>query len=103
MGDLGGFMNRKNAQPLSEILNEFLKNQKLDKKLNEVRLIDSWEKVLGKNIAVYTKEKYIKNEVLFVHVTSSVLRNELLMSRERLVEMLNQSVGTEVIKDIVFR
>jgi predicted nucleic acid-binding Zn ribbon protein len=96
-------MRRKDAQPLSAIIEELLKVQHLDGKLNEVRLIDSWEKVLGKNIAAYTGQKYIKNKILFVHVTSSVLRNELMMSREKLIESLNNAVGTVVITDIVFR
>ena len=96
-------MRRKEAQPLSSILKELLKTQRLDTKLNEVRLIDSWEKILGANIAAYTKGKYIKNKVLFVHVTSSVLRSELMMSRQRLIDLLNESVGEKVITDIVFR
>jgi len=96
-------MRRKEAQPLSSILKELLKTQQLDTKLNEVRLINSWEKILGANIASYTKGKYIKNKILFVHVTSSVLRSELMMSRQRLVELLNDSVGEKVITDIVFR
>jgi len=96
-------MRRKEAQSLNSILKELLKTQHLDTKLNEVRLIDSWEKILGANIASYTKGKYIKNKILFVHVTSSVLRSELMMSRQRLVELLNKSVGEKVITDIVFR
>ena len=96
-------MRRKQAQSLGSILKELLKVQQLDTKLNEVRLLDSWEKILGANIASYTKGKYIKNRILFVHVTSSVLRSELMMSRQRLVEMLNESVGEQVITDIVFR
>jgi predicted nucleic acid-binding Zn ribbon protein len=96
-------MRRRETQSLAAILDEILKTQHLDVKLNEVRLLKSWEDVLGSNIAAYTSNKYIKNKTLFVHIRSSVLRNELLMSRQRLIELLNKSVGAEVIKDIVFR
>lgn len=96
-------MRKRNAQPLSEILQELLKEQHLDGKLNEVRLIEAWETVVGKNIGTYTKEKYIKNKILFVHVSSSVLRSELTMSRAILVDSLNKAVGASVITDIVFR
>ena len=96
-------MRRKDTQPLSTILDEILRTQQLDTKLQEVRLLEAWEKVLGSNMSAYTKEKYIKNKVLFVHVTSSVLRSELTMARQQLVEMLNNAAGTSVITDIVFR
>jgi hypothetical protein len=40
---------------------------------------------------------------LYVHLNSSVVRNELLMLREALREKLNKKAGSEVIKDIVLR
>jgi len=40
---------------------------------------------------------------LYVHLNSSVVRNELLMLREALKEQLNKKAGSEVIKDIVLR
>jgi hypothetical protein len=46
---------------------------------------------------------YIKEMILYVHLNSSVVRNELLMLRETLREKLNQKAGSEVIKDIVLR
>ena len=41
--------------------------------------------------------------MLFVTVTSSVLRQELLMNRRSLVAKLNEAVKAQVITDIVFR
>jgi hypothetical protein len=41
--------------------------------------------------------------VLFVTVTSSVLRQELLMNRRSLVAKLNAFVNAQVITDIVFK
>jgi hypothetical protein len=38
-----------------------------------------------------------------VHLNSSVVRNELLMLRQELMEKLNQKAGTEVIRDIVLK
>jgi predicted nucleic acid-binding Zn ribbon protein len=96
-------MRRQNTQLLSDVLREVLNKQHLSPKLNETRLIAAWEKVLGQTVAGYTKEKYIKNNVLYVKISSAVLRNELLMSREQLIAALNKEVGTEVITDIFFR
>jgi hypothetical protein len=38
-----------------------------------------------------------------VHLTSPILRQELMMTRETLVRRLNEKAGAQVITDIVFR
>ena len=69
----------------------------------EQRLLDSWETVLGPTIMSYTRDLYIRNQVLYVHLTSAALRQELMMGRELLVRNLNQKVGATVITNIIFR
>jgi len=96
-------MKQKKPQPLSAILGEVLKQQNLDTKFYETRLLEAWEKLMGKSINTYTKGKYVKDKILFVHVTSAVLRSDLMMSRHKLRDKLNAEVGTEVIRDIVFK
>ena len=59
--------------------------------------------VLGPTIASYTRELYIKNQVLYVHLTSAALRQELMMGRDLLVRNLNRHVGAQVITNIIFR
>ncbi|MDR0872560.1 MAG: DUF721 domain-containing protein [Prevotellaceae bacterium] len=96
-------MRHKDPQRLSAVLGEVLRMQNLDTKLNETRLLNAWEKRLGKSINAYTKGKYVKDKTLFVHVTSAVLRSDLMMSRYKIRDMLNAECGTTVISDIVFR
>jgi predicted nucleic acid-binding Zn ribbon protein len=65
--------------------------------------LDAWPQILGPAIASYTKELYIRNQILYVHLTSAALRQELMMGRELLVRNLNQKVGATVITNIIFR
>lgn len=96
-------MRKKNTELLSDVIRQVLKEQHLDKPLYEKRLIDAWPLVLGTNIMQYTSDLNIKNKVLYVSLTSSVLRHDLFMSREEIKKSLNKQVGAEVIVDIVFR
>lgn len=96
-------MKRNNAQSIGELIRYYLRQESLETPLNEVRLIKAWPEVLGPAIASYTKELYIKNQVLYVHLTSAVLRQELMMGREILVRNLNAKVGAQVITNIIFR
>lgn len=96
-------MRKKNTEILSDVIRQVLKEQHLDRPLNEKRLIDAWPVVLGNNIMNYTSELTIKNRVLYVTLTSSVLRHDLFLSREEIKKSLNTHVGQEVIVEIMFR
>ena len=50
-----------------------------------------------------TTNLFIKNQVLYVSLSSSVIRQELMMGREMLIRNLNAQVGSQVIVNIVFR
>ena len=96
-------MIKKNAQSIGEVLQEFLKKANLEEKIFEQRIFQAWPEILGEEMASYTVSLYIKNKFLYVQLTSSVLRNELMMCRLRLVKSLNEKVGAEVITNIIFR
>ena len=96
-------MKRRDAQPIGELVRHFLRQESLESPLNERRLISAWAGVLGPTIASYTREIYIKNQTLYVHLTSAPLRQELMMGREMLVRTLNRHVGAQVIANIVIR
>lgn len=96
-------MRRSKTITLAEAIQDYIKEMKLEKGLSEIGLINSWEEIVGKAIASRTSKIYIKDQVLYVHLKSSVVRNELLMLRQVLVEKLNNKAGKEIIKDIVFR
>jgi Protein of unknown function (DUF721). len=96
-------MRRSKTISLAEALNDYIKEMNLGEKLNEVSVINSWEEIVGKAISSRTTKIFIKDHKLFVHLSSSVVRNELLMLREALREKLNKNAGSEVIKEIILR
>ena len=96
-------MRRSDAEQIGDVIRKFFRQNGLESPLNEYRLVEPWADVVGPSIARYTSNLYIKNQTLHVHLTSSVLRQELMMGREVLVRSLNQRVGAQVIVDIVFR
>lgn len=96
-------MKRNDAEPIGKLIQKFLRQESLEGPLNEQRLLDSWGQLLGPAIASYTKEIYIRNQTLYVHLTSAALRQELMMGKELLVRNLNNHVGAMVITNIIFR
>jgi len=96
-------MRRSKTLKIDEVIASYLKESKLDVKLKEVQLCNSWEKVIGKTVARATTDIYIRNKVLYVHVRSSVIRNELVMVRDGLIKALNREVGAQIIDDMILR
>jgi predicted nucleic acid-binding Zn ribbon protein len=85
---------------LKDAIEKFLKDFKLEDKLNETKLVGSWEKVAGKLIARHTQEIFVKDQVLYVKADSSALMQELTYMKSKLIDKLNKEAGTVVIKDI---
>lgn len=96
-------MKRNNAEQIGDVLRQFLRQQGLETPLNEYRLVDAWKDVVRPVITRYTTNLFIKNQVLYVSLSSSVIRQELMMGREMLIRNLNAQVGSQVIVNIVFR
>lgn len=93
-------MFRRQVQPLSEVLQQLLRAEGLETPLNEKRLIDAWDEVVGPTVVKYTTGKFIKNQTLFVKIQNPALRQDLSMMRSQLVRRLNAAVGGAVITDV---
>ena len=77
-----------NEQTLKDAIGSFLKSSRLSGKLAEQKILDGWEKIMGKMIAKHTKEISIRNKKLFLHLDSAPLRHECVYSREKSIKMV---------------
>ncbi|MGN0069148.1 MAG: DUF721 domain-containing protein [Prevotella sp.] len=93
-------MFRKREQSIGNILNEYLRKEGLETPLRQKRLIDAWEKVVGHTVNDYTEDKFIKNQTLYVKITSPALRQDLSMMRKQLVKRLNEECGAMIITEV---
>ncbi|MBN2167276.1 MAG: DUF721 domain-containing protein [Marinilabiliaceae bacterium] len=98
-------MRKKQVQSIKDILTEIIgKDSRLNNGLVHNRVLKNWHNIMGPTISRSTNEVYLaKNGVLFVRLNSSVVRNELLMLKDKIIRSLNQSVAADVVKDIVFK
>lgn len=97
-------MKRRNTQSIKDILRDFFEdNEELYEKILETRIKRAWHETLGPTINHYTRNIFVRNDILYVQLTSSVLRSELIISKEKLIKSLNQYAGRTVIRDIIFR
>ena len=95
-------MFRKDVKNIGELILRNLRSQGLETPLLQKRLVDAWPTVMGDMVAGYTQEVYIRNQTLWVHLTSPALRADLSMMKQDIVKKLNAVVDSQVIVDIRF-
>ncbi|MDP5082507.1 MAG: DUF721 domain-containing protein [Winogradskyella sp.] len=90
-------------QAIEDILKEFVQTNNLQSGLDKVNIREAWIKLMGNGVNNYTTAIELKHETLYVQLSSSVLREELSYGNEKIVKMLNESVGKELVKKLVLR
>lgn len=90
-------MFKKDVKSLADVLQKALRQGGLETPLNQKRLIDAWDTIMGPAITKYTGEKFIKNQTLFVKITNPALRQDLSMMKTQIVKRLNETVGAGLI------
>lgn len=91
----------QNTQSIQDVLEKILNSPALGKGIRETRAINAWEQVLGPTISRITKSLNIRGGVLYVRLNSSVIRNDLLMHKDKIIDALNAEAGGKVVYDLV--
>ncbi|MEO8234927.1 MAG: DUF721 domain-containing protein [Flavobacterium sp.] len=92
-----------NQSLVGDILNQIIKTNKLESGLNQVSVVDAWKNLMGNGVNNYTKSVALRNETLYVELSSAVLREELSYGKEKIIKMINEEIGKEVVKAVVLR
>ena len=87
---------------LSKVLEQILKNYGLELKLKESEALNIWNDIAGKKISRITEPLKIQDGRLFIRVSSPSWRNELVLLKPKIIEKMNERIGSKIIKEIIF-
>lgn len=90
-------------QSLGAALKKFLDKSTLKPRLNELRIRENWEKLMGKTIARYTGSLELREHTLIITTTVSPLRHELSLSKEKIIRLVNEELGEDTVREIIIR
>lgn len=97
-------MKRREAQTLGTLLRQYIdNNQVVKEKIMENRVINAWTNILGNGVATATRKISLRSGTLYIQLNSSVIRNELLLSKQQIITRLNQEVRENVVQDLIIR
>jgi hypothetical protein len=94
---------KNNESAVGDILSEIIKSNKLESGLNQVSVVDAWKNLMGNGVNNYTRNVALRNGTLYVELTSAVLREELSYGKDKIIKMINEELGKDVVKDVVLR
>ncbi|HRO08149.1 MAG TPA: DUF721 domain-containing protein [Saprospiraceae bacterium] len=94
-------MGRHNDKNIKEVLGEYLStNKRISKGYYTSHIDEVWRQMMGPTISDYTTKLNFKDGLLRIYLNSSTLKKELSMSKDKIIRMLNEALGHEVVQEV---
>ncbi|KAF2509263.1 MULTISPECIES: DUF721 domain-containing protein [Flavobacterium] len=92
-----------NESTIGAVLKQIIQTNKLQSGMDEIDVRDAWKQLMGSGVNTYTRNVVLKGSTLYVELGSAVLREELSHGKSKIVKMINEELGRDVVKDVVLR
>jgi hypothetical protein len=92
-----------NESSIGDVLKQIIQVNKLQPGMDQVNVKEAWKNLMGNGVNSYTRNAVLKGSTFYVELTSAVLREELSHGKSKIITMLNEELGREVVKDLVLR
>jgi predicted nucleic acid-binding Zn ribbon protein len=90
-----------NSFSIEDLMQLFIKENNLTKGMQKIKIEETWNKMMGQGVATHTTSVKLQNKTLVIHLTSSVLREELSYGKDKIVKMMNEEIGEDVISKLM--
>ena len=94
---------KTNEESLKEVIEQLLDTYKLRDRINQVKLQQSWDEIMGEMISKRTEKLFLKDHTLYIYLNSAPLKEELSYGSEKIMRMLNTALEGDFIKEVVIR
>lgn len=95
--------SRGNEQNMKDAIENLLQSYRLKGKVNEKRLVEAWQQLMGKTISQHTRNLYIREKKLILTIDSAPLKQELSFAKDKIIELVNERLGEKVVEEVVIR
>ncbi len=94
---------RRNTTNLGAVIDELLVKYRISHDSLEHSIREKWTELVGEANASYSHPLTVERNLLVVLVSHSVVRNELFLHREAIVEKLRKLPGCDQVKGLALR
>lgn len=93
-------MAKHKAESIGTLLSEYFRGTEAETALLERKIPSLWSELLGSAVVQFTGDMEVKNGVLYVHIHSAALRQQLFEQRHAIIKKLNEASHAKVLTDI---
>ena len=90
-------------KPIKNIIESFVEQDSISDGIFNIKIQKAWENAVEKKILDYTKEIYVKGDILYIKVSNPILKQEILYSRQKVINLINEELEKGLIKKIVLK
>ena len=90
-----------NEEKLQNVVNDFIDQNGLRKKFQEQEILLSFKEIMGPFLMKKVKKSYVKNQKLYLQLSSAAFKQELILQKTVLLGQLNSKIGSIYLKDLV--
>lgn len=94
---------RENIQSLGDALNMLMQSLGIEKQVEQYKIFDIWNEVVGQQVAKVAQPERLQNGVLIVTVNNAPWRAELTFRKKEILEKIHEKTNSQSIVDIKFR
>ena len=92
---------RGEIKNISKVLEDVISQTHFKVGIDNLRVQEAWVKTMGENIQKYTYSVKFKRGILYIKLKSSVLKEELIFEKNKVIKLINQELGKEYVKELV--
>ncbi|MTH18056.1 DUF721 domain-containing protein [Flavobacterium sp. LC2016-01] len=92
-----------NESTIGAVLKQIIQVNKLQPGMDQIDVKEAWGNLMGNGVKTYTRNVVLKGSTLYVELGSAVLREELSHGKSKIIKMINEELGRDVVKDVVLR
>jgi len=96
-------MKRENTQLIKDVLQEFIKEERLEDGLQRVRIFGAWDLVVGDAGARATTNKFFRDGILYCTINSSIVRTQLYYRKEDIALQMNKMLNDSLVSKIILK
>jgi predicted nucleic acid-binding Zn ribbon protein len=96
-------MRRKSATSLSSLLSGVIDDLGVSKRLDETNVEEAWRSIAGPQVARVTNRVRMRDGRLTIFLTDAAWRHALHAERPAWMRRVNEALGRDVVKEILFR
>jgi len=92
---------KREANSVKDLMGSFIKENNLTKGMQKLQIEEVWGKLMGSGVVSYTEQVQLQNKTLIIKLTSSVLREELSYGKEKIIKMINEEMGEDLVSRLM--